>query len=246
MPYIVIGGVLYHYDIPGMKCGKRRFQNKDGSLTEAGKKRYARSVNSEVVRNKHRGGVYKEIYEDVKERFPKEYQSLVSARDEYLTAQAIRDDLHVRGSEEYRTERNSLRSSALKRWADKGVVITDILDLDKLSREDRAAYTDEMNAIDDISYSRASDALMAKRGYDSARLEAIKDNYSAACGDLVNSMLGTYGDRPLTLWKSSSGTTGVRRTAETVNDFVNSAIKRESFADFWYEGWGERPSNRRS
>ena len=31
---------LYHYGIKGMKWGVRRFQNKDGSLTSSGKKRY--------------------------------------------------------------------------------------------------------------------------------------------------------------------------------------------------------------
>lgn len=31
---------LYHHGIKGMKWGVRRFQNKDGSLTPAGKKRY--------------------------------------------------------------------------------------------------------------------------------------------------------------------------------------------------------------
>ena len=34
---------LAHHGILGMKCGIRRYQNKDGSLTDTGKKRYADS-----------------------------------------------------------------------------------------------------------------------------------------------------------------------------------------------------------
>ena len=34
---------LYHHGIRGMKWGVRRYQNKDGSLTNAGKKRYSDS-----------------------------------------------------------------------------------------------------------------------------------------------------------------------------------------------------------
>lgn len=33
---------LHHYGIPGMKWGVRRYQNEDGSLTEAGKRRHLR------------------------------------------------------------------------------------------------------------------------------------------------------------------------------------------------------------
>ena len=35
---------LYHAGIKGMKWGVRRYQNSDGTLTEAGKKRYARDA----------------------------------------------------------------------------------------------------------------------------------------------------------------------------------------------------------
>lgn len=43
---IDMGYELYHHGILGMKWGVRRFQNKDGSLTSAGKKRYG--LNKEI------------------------------------------------------------------------------------------------------------------------------------------------------------------------------------------------------
>lgn len=43
-------GELYHWGIKGMKWGQRRYQNKDGSLTAAGRKRY--SDDPKVVKSK--------------------------------------------------------------------------------------------------------------------------------------------------------------------------------------------------
>lgn len=41
MNYVVsCGGELYHFGTKGMKWGVRKYQNEDGTLTEAGKKRY--------------------------------------------------------------------------------------------------------------------------------------------------------------------------------------------------------------
>lgn len=42
MDYIIQDGELYHHGVLGQKWGVRRFQNKDGSLTQAGKKRISR------------------------------------------------------------------------------------------------------------------------------------------------------------------------------------------------------------
>lgn len=43
---------LYHYGVKGMKWGIRRYQNKDGSLTNAGKKRYDRDVKENNAKKK--------------------------------------------------------------------------------------------------------------------------------------------------------------------------------------------------
>ena len=47
--FMLINGELYHHGIKGMKWGVRRFQNNDGSLTPAGKKRYVTAAQG--VRN---------------------------------------------------------------------------------------------------------------------------------------------------------------------------------------------------
>ena len=45
-------GELYHWGVKGMKWGVRRYQNKDGSLTNAGKTRYERDIRENNAKKK--------------------------------------------------------------------------------------------------------------------------------------------------------------------------------------------------
>lgn len=53
----MVSNYIYHSGIKGMKWGIRRFQNKDGSLTPAGKKRYSESVSDDYKKAHSRKSV---------------------------------------------------------------------------------------------------------------------------------------------------------------------------------------------
>lgn len=93
MPYIVIGGVLYHYGIPGMEWGKRRFQNKDGTLTEAGKRRYAKSLAKAYDPN-NRKGFDSQIREDFDEHFPEAIDRVKRLGNKWWAMQEVVDGFY--------------------------------------------------------------------------------------------------------------------------------------------------------
>ena len=58
MEYMIVNGELYHWGRKGQKWGVRRYQNPDGSLTELGKKRYARDAREKGYDKQDEGGAY--------------------------------------------------------------------------------------------------------------------------------------------------------------------------------------------
>ena len=80
--YIVTSnGELYHWGIKGMKWGERRYQNKDGSLTAAGKKRY-REARDDFDRKR-----------DAKRREKERNNSNDKAQDTELAKRLMREEL---------------------------------------------------------------------------------------------------------------------------------------------------------
>lgn len=207
MHYIVIGGVLYHYGIPGMEWGKRRFQNKDGSLTEAGKRRYAKSIAERAKQDWRTGGgaavAAKEIAQDIASQ--KNMLGMEASIEGVLSAKARLKSMREMDREYYDSP------ESMKAWKDAYDATYAALekeDPDALNAMIKANGGDKstlgqyhdfdtmMDGFLDEHYDIGRDAF-GKRKYGNSfsteKLRSAEKAYSDACSNATEQLIGKYG-----------------------------------------------------
>lgn len=96
---------LYHHGIKGMKWGVRRYQNLDGTLTSAGKKRY---VNIDVITSKKTGEkLYMAEQRSKRAYDPEHYFTIISNGKKVgnLIIENQKDNLYINWIDIKKTER---------------------------------------------------------------------------------------------------------------------------------------------
>lgn len=205
MPYIVIGGVLYHHGIPGMRWGHRRFQNKDGSLTEAGKRRYAKAIASEARKkstpkgNIHRVG--KMVAEDIAsgklgDKYDDQVKKVSAAMNKFLDDQ-YEVEIGFEDSGMWQKAFDEAKDKAVKWYKDNDPErLAEMRGIAKDTGRDLTTFGD----FDDIhGYYMYDDGTVDKyrKQYfeeNGTDLESSEKAYRQACKELTDSILGEYGD----------------------------------------------------
>ena len=189
---------LYHFGVKGMRWGLRRYQNEDGSLTPAGKKRYGKMSNDKLQKT-----LYKQVKKARADQSNWSNQWNVNntiGKNSKAVEDRYREDLRkYRSSDEYK--RAVKKMSELDKKAEKGAI-----DLDQYNKQyekiQKSIYSPDLDTSvrytdNGRKYSEAylrkygndlNVAYLKDLGYDDATAKAFAARVLKANKKLLNGM----------------------------------------------------------
>lgn len=215
---------LLHYGVKGQKWGVRRYQNPDGSLTEAGRKRLAKQMKRNVQFDKpfigdEPLGIYRGVSYDQKKlndmpELQKAHSSLKSARQEMYET--------LEFAKKFESDRALLEKYQEKaaRLACKEYGITDPDGIEIMIRGFK--YDDLDQGTNNSFELYCKDKGVNYDAYVEKCYQAEK-KYDDACRKTVEQMLGHYGNERVT------------NLTRTINDQTITDVATESLARLSYD-----------
>lgn len=175
--------VLYHHGIKGMKWGVRRYQNKDGSLTPAGKKRLAK----EEYKKARASAV--ETYRTATKRADSQYERDMAPKNAALDkVKKTYDDKDEATEKYYKTEIKKHQSDAdtakgeMEFWNDPDSF---------LYKEAASRYIDSTKSVRDLEVRRDAVVMANKIARGNATIK-VHELYSDSSEKAANTKAAAY------------------------------------------------------
>lgn len=197
MDYILTyNGELYHYGVKGMKWGVRRFQNLDGSLTDAGKERYYNDAEQRELYEQSKGHVAKNVLYD---RYTITNNEDIAQAGEFLRKQnEVITGTFNQLSKAYDKDIAAMKTNSKFMAEAKKRLNDELGGPDKVDDEELLDWVIDDIVYDNIhTYSSSDTKDLAKK------FTQDVDQYYKNARSITDDLVGAYGDRPVASIKTN-------------------------------------------
>lgn len=209
---------LYHWGVKGMKWGVRRYQNADGSLTGAGRRRYAKGIAGKIKNASGRHAditdLTEAVSEDIKSHplFKTYKKEAAETWRKYLEASHKSDADYentikkIHKDPKFKAEVEKMEAEALKQYPNK----------------DSRGYAKYMEyGLDSLEYNHP---LFKEHEKLSKHRDELFQEALNSAKKLTDEIVGKYGNKPAT---------NAYQYSYKVRDVVNNVVNSEMMADYY-------------
>lgn len=231
--YVVTGGSfisedeLYHYGIKGMKWGVRRYQNPDGTLTPAGKKKYSKEVYKKIEYSGKHGKTWYEISDELSK--DNKFKSVIEGKSDLRKAHKEFSELSDKRNEAYEKQSKSISKKRMEK-----MVSDEIENNRDYYQSWKPRFFDKTGAPTEELKFYVQDAIEAEHASKNQSFKELDDAYNRAWKkydklrrQAVDELVGRHANEYIETYSSYRGSdkTAVRQIVEQAISFADRQLQ---------------------